>query len=166
VASATAAFDYNSVTYPAGTYVVKTAQPLRPLVNNLLWDGEDVGAQYGVSSMYDVSVWSLPYMWRFDRVKADTAFAASLKRVTSTQKITGTITGSGPIYSFAGDSNVAIKTVNQMLTRGFTVGTITQTLVAPNAGLALGSFVVDATELQVQSFLKTAAGTLVKGIST
>lgn len=157
VASATAAFDYNSVTYPAGTYVVKTAQPLRPLVNNLLWDGEDVGAQYGVSSMYDVSVWSLPYMWRFDRVKADTAFAASLKRVTSTQKITGTITGSGPIYSFAGDSNVAIKTVNQMLTRGFTVGTITQTLVAPNAGLALGSFVVDATELQVQSFLKTAA---------
>ncbi len=44
VESATAPFTYNLVTYPAGTYVVKTAQPLRPLVNNLLWDGEDVRA--------------------------------------------------------------------------------------------------------------------------
>ena len=112
---AKAAFDYSGKTYPAGTYVVKTAQPLRPLVNNLLWDGEDVRAQYGVSSMYDVSVWSLPYMWRFDRVKADTAFTASTKLVTSEQKLTGSITGAGPFYVFAGDDNLAIKTVNQML---------------------------------------------------
>ena len=80
---ATASFVYDGKTYPAGTYVVRTAQPLRPLVNNLLWDGEDVRAQYGVSSMYDVSVWSLPYMWRFDRVKADNTFIATTKLVTS-----------------------------------------------------------------------------------
>ena len=92
---AKAAFDYSGKTYPAGTYVVKTAQPLRPLVNNLLWDGEDVRAQYGVSSMYDVSVWSLPYMWRFDRVKADAAFTASTKLVTAAQKLTGSITAPG-----------------------------------------------------------------------
>lgn len=157
VTSAKAAFDYNSVTYPAGTYVVMTAQPLRPLVNNLLWDGEDVRAQYGVSSMYDVSVWSLPYMWRFDRTKADTAFTASLKRVTTTQTITGSVTGPGPIYSFAGDNNPAIKTANEMLVRGFTAGMVTKTLAAPNDGIALGSFIVDATEPQVQAYLKMAA---------
>ena len=149
--------------YPAGTYVVKTAQPLRPLVNNLLWDGENVLEQYGVTSMYDISVWSLPYMWRFDRAKVDTAFSASLKRVTSTQTITGTVSGDGPVYAFAGDSNAAIKTVNQMLTRGFTVGMVTKKLAAPDDDLALGSFIVSTdagagvTELQVTSFLNMAA---------
>jgi hypothetical protein len=158
VEKATAPFTCNNTLYPTGTYVVKTAQPLRPLVNNLLWDGEDVGAQYGVSSMYDIAVWSLPYMWRFDRATATTAFAASLTPVTSTQTITGTISGSGPIYAFAGDSNIAIKTVNQMLARGYAVGMVTTPLAAPNNDIALGDFVVDATERQVKAFLrKTAA---------
>jgi hypothetical protein len=156
---ATAPFVSNSVTYPAGTYVVKTAQPLRPLVSNLLWDGEDVRARYGVSSMYDVSVWSLPYMWRFDRAKADTTFSAKLKRVTEDQVVTGAVTGSGPFYAFAGDSNPAIKTVNEMLVRGFDVGMVTKPLAAPNDGVKLGSFIVDATDLQVQAYLKMAAAT-------
>ena len=159
-------FDYSGTTYPAGTYVVKTAQPLRPLVNNLLWDGEDVRAQYGVSSMYDVSVWSLPYMWRFDRVKADTAFTASTKLVTSAQKLTGSITGAGPFYVFAGDDNLAIKTVNQMLVRGFSVGMVTEELAAPNDDVALGSFIVDATEPQVQAYLKMAAANNAVDFST
>jgi hypothetical protein len=150
-------FVYDSKTYPAGTYVVRTAQPLRPLVNNLLWDGEDVRAQYGVSSMYDVSVWSLPYMWRFDRVKADDSFIATTKLVTSEQKLTGTVSGTGPFYVFAGDDNPAIKTVNGMLARGFSVGMVTSELAAPNDDVALGSFIVDATEAQVKAYLNMAA---------
>jgi len=163
VDKAKASFVLGNVAYPAGTYVVKTAQPLRPLVNNLLWDGEDVCAQYGVSSMSDVSVWSLPYMWRFDRVKAAAPFSAKLARVTTTQRLAGTIVGAGPTYSFAGDSNAAVKTVNQMLSRGFAVGMVTRKLAAPNDGLALGSFLVDATRSRVRDFLGIAAHA--KGIS-
>lgn len=157
VEKATASFVADGVTYPAGTFVVKTAQPLRPLVNNLLWDGEDVRAQYGVSSMYDVSVWSLPYMWRFDRAKVASTFTAKLKPVTADETIKGEVSGAGPLYAFSGDSNPAIKTVNQMLTRGFAVGMVTTPLAAPNDDVDLGSFIVDATELQVQAFLKMAA---------
>ena len=56
-------------------------QALRSLANNLLWDGEDVKAQYGVSSMYDISAWSTPYIWGYTRAKIDAPFSAWLKKV-------------------------------------------------------------------------------------
>jgi len=155
IEKALAPFTCNQTDYPAGTYVVRTAQPLRPLVNNLLWDGEDVGSKYGVSSMYDVAVWSLPYMWRFDRAVVQDPFTASLELVTAKQTLTGSVSGIGPLYTFRGDGNAEIKTVNQMLTRGFTVGMVTTPLSGANFGV--GSFIVDATEPQVQAYLTMAA---------
>ncbi|AEG43200.1 M14 family zinc carboxypeptidase [Isoptericola variabilis] len=49
------------VTYPAGSFVVDMHQPRRGLANVLLDLGTDISAK--VPSMYDVSAWSLAYLW-------------------------------------------------------------------------------------------------------
>lgn len=48
-------------TYPAGSFVVDMHQPLRGLANTLLDLGTDISAK--VPSMYDISAWSLAYLW-------------------------------------------------------------------------------------------------------
>ena len=48
-------------TYPAGSYVVDLHQPLRGLANSLLDLGADISAK--VPTMYDISAWSLSYLW-------------------------------------------------------------------------------------------------------
>lgn len=157
VQRATQAFAAGGATYPAGTYVVLTEQPLRALAHNLLWDGEDVRAQYGVSSMYDVAVWSLPYAWGFDRAVAEAPFSADLAPATAAGRLTGGVTAAGPLYAFAGDELRSIRAVTALLRRGLTVGMVTQPLSGSSADLALGSFVVDAHAAGVRSQLRRVA---------
>ncbi|WP_194408796.1 M14 family zinc carboxypeptidase [Microbacterium cremeum] len=49
------------VTYPAGSFVVDMHQPRRGLANVLLDLGTDISGK--VPSMYDISAWSLAYLW-------------------------------------------------------------------------------------------------------
>ncbi len=55
------AADVGSKTYPAGSYVVDMHQPKRGLANSLLDLGVDISAK--VPTMYDISAWSLSYLW-------------------------------------------------------------------------------------------------------
>lgn len=57
----TAPATVGGTTYPAGSYVVDMHQPLRGLANSLLDLGEDISPK--VPSMYDISAWSLGYLW-------------------------------------------------------------------------------------------------------
>jgi hypothetical protein len=132
--------------FPAGTYVLRTQQPLRSLLNNMLWNGEDVKAQYGVGSMYDISAWSLPESWGFDCYDAAAPFSASLAKVTARVAKAGKVTGAGPVYVFDGNTNQAVKAVNVMLQRLYTVGMVSSPLMAPYSGVRTGAFVVDTTD--------------------
>jgi len=73
------------VTYPAGSFVVDMHQPRRGLANVLLDLGTDISDK--VPSMYDISAWSLAYLWgaTVDKVGSTTDVAlgtvVSLKRV-------------------------------------------------------------------------------------
>ncbi|KAA1422575.1 peptidase M14 [Mumia zhuanghuii] len=49
------------VTYREGAYVVDMHQPLRNLAHALLAPGTDISAKF--PSMYDISAWSLGYLW-------------------------------------------------------------------------------------------------------
>ncbi len=149
VHKATAAFSAGMTNHPAGTFVLRTQQPLRSLVNNLLWDGEDVSATYGVGSMYDVSAWSLPESWGFDADAVENPFTARLARVTQNVSKAGVVRGDGPVFWFAGDSNQAVKVVNEMLQRLYSVGMICEPLPAPYVyavDAPAGAFVVDTTD--------------------
>ncbi len=65
------------VTYPAGSFVVDLHQPRRGLANTLLDLGTDISAK--VPSMYDISAWSLAYLWgaTVDKVGVTTDAAIS-----------------------------------------------------------------------------------------
>jgi len=158
------AFVAGTTTYPAGTYVILMQQPLRGLANTMLWDGEDVKAKYGVSSMYDIAAWSLPYIWGFDRVRADGGFSAALAPVAEAagrpirhgrqlaadyvpRSVVrgGTVSGIGPIYWWAGDNAWAVNTANQMLNAHYKVGMVTRRIAPPFQDIPVGAFVVDTT---------------------
>ncbi len=175
---AKAPFSASGTTYPAGTYVIRMQQALRSLANNLLWDGEDVKAKYGVSSMYDISAWSTPYIWGYTRAKIDAPFSASLKTVKPaaparvvgnppaadyTAKVvgkTGVVTGTGPVFWWKGDNLWAILVANQMMLRHYPVGMVTRQIAAPYDGIPVGAFVVDTTNLPwaVKFVVNRAAG--------
>ena len=53
----------------ADRFVIPTAQPLRGLINNLLWKGEDITDI--IENMYDVSFHSYPVMRGFETIEAD-----------------------------------------------------------------------------------------------
>jgi hypothetical protein len=162
---AKAPFSAGGTNYPAGTYVIRMQQALRSLANNLLWDGEDVKAQYGVSSMYDISAWSTPYIWGYTRAKVDAPFWAWLKTVKPaaptrvvgnptaadyTAEVvgrTGVVTGSGPVFWWKGDNLWSVLVVNEMLRRHYPVGMVTRQIAAPHDGIPVGAFVVDTTGL-------------------
>ncbi|WP_299052620.1 M14 family zinc carboxypeptidase [uncultured Nocardioides sp.] len=61
VSRATADFDVDGTTYPAGSYVVDMHQPMRGLANALLDEGSDISDR--VESMYDVSAWAPGLIW-------------------------------------------------------------------------------------------------------
>jgi hypothetical protein len=93
--------------------------------------------------MFDVSAWSLPYLWGFDRVKAESPLAAAVSTVSRAQAHRGTVSGDGPVYWFAGDNNWAVRAANTMSARGFAIGMVGRRIAAPFDGIPLGAFVVD-----------------------
>jgi len=175
VSAARSAFVSGSTTYPAGTFVILLSQPLRDLANNLLWDGEDVKAVYGVSSMYDISAWSMPYLWGFTRAVATSPFAASLARVRGAAvrpvrgaapaadfcprvvgKI-GLVTGVGPVFWWKGDGIWSFLAANQMLGRHYSIGMVTRRMAA-DSGVPVGAFLIDTrTGSRAAAFVTSVA---------
>ncbi|MFJ1599793.1 M14 family zinc carboxypeptidase [Streptomyces sp. NPDC088261] len=61
VERATSGFRVNGRAYQAGSYVVDLHQPKRGIANVILGEGRDISAD--VSTMYDISGWSLGLLW-------------------------------------------------------------------------------------------------------
>ncbi|MEV7086934.1 M14 family zinc carboxypeptidase [Streptomyces sp. NPDC093085] len=61
VRRASASFRLGGTAYPAGSYVVDMHQPKRGVANVILDAGRDISAD--VSTMYDISGWSLGLLW-------------------------------------------------------------------------------------------------------
>ncbi|MFC6233846.1 M14 family metallopeptidase [Leucobacter soli] len=72
-------------TYAKGSYVVDMHQPLRGLANSLLDLGEDISL--AIPSMYDISAWSLGYIWGADVEKVGEVTDASIGATTRISKV-------------------------------------------------------------------------------
>jgi Zinc carboxypeptidase len=161
-------FMSGTTTYPAGTFIVPMNQTLRGLANNLFWDGEDVKAKYGVSSMYDISAWSLKYAYGIDAPAAMTAFKmpktsvveplspktkinnssdfdgpVGLDPVPEAIQPSGSVSPAHTVYWWAGNSIPAARMANQSLKFGFSTGMVTRQIAAPYDNIPLGAFVID-----------------------
>ncbi|MFF3326784.1 M14 family zinc carboxypeptidase [Streptomyces sp. NPDC002889] len=65
--------------YPAGSYIVDMRQPKRGIANVILAEGRDISAD--VSTMYDISGWSLGLLWG---ARVDKAVSGELRVPTRT----------------------------------------------------------------------------------
>lgn len=139
---ATAAFTVTGKSYPAGSYVVKSAQPFRPHVLDMFepQDHPDDRAYPGgpPSRPYDSAGWTLAFQMgvKFDRVLD--AFEGPFEKVSGIQKpsagrVTSTPGAAGFLMSHA--PNNAFIAINRLLAAGEDVAWLT-------TGARRGMFVV------------------------
>lgn len=110
-------FTVDGKTYPVGTYIVDMRQAKTGLANTMLWDGEDITNDTPV--MYDISAWSLPKLWGFEAIPAQSDVTASSVQVNHMDE-RGTLVGNGP-YLIPNSSVQAVKLVNDLLNNGIKV---------------------------------------------
>jgi hypothetical protein len=159
---ATAAFEVNGKKYPAGSFVVFTAQAFRPHVLDMFepQDHPNVIPYPGAppTRPYDNAGWTLAFQMGVQVDRVLEGFTGPFEKVTdwNVKPPTGTVvTAAGsPAYSVDRAANDAVRLVNRLLTAGASVR------VGTNGGVIGGPpdtrFYFDATPAAVAQ-LKTAA---------
>jgi len=144
---ATRAFTVAGKSYPAGSYVIKTAQAFRPHVLDMFEPQDhpdDIPYPGGPPTPpYDIAGWTLAYQMgvQFDRVLDP--FDGPFEKLTGFAPVPAqTVTASAAWYSLSRASNDAFTAVNRLLARGEQVYTAASPLKAGSAELAPGTFFI------------------------
>ncbi|MGV3530508.1 MAG: M14 family metallopeptidase [Flavisolibacter sp.] len=147
VQKATAPFKVNRKQYPAGSYVVKTAQAFRPYVLDM-FEPQDHPNDFAYPGgppvrPYDAAGWTIAYSMGvdFDRFLED--FNGPFERVPygEWQNVKTTIADGGSGYLINAQVNNAFEAVNDLMKNGVDVY---RTTAAQN-GLPAGSFYIPAS---------------------
>ncbi|AZM53059.1 peptidase M28 [Streptomyces sp. WAC 01529] len=112
-------FRLGGKTYPKGSYVVDMHQPKRGLANVMLADGRDISDK--VSTMYDISGWSLGRLWgaSVDSVKRGDLDALRTREVRAAARV-GYVAPRGDLRLRLDDPR-EIAAVNHLLAEGVSV---------------------------------------------
>ncbi|MEU9207954.1 M14 family zinc carboxypeptidase [Streptomyces sp. NPDC048415] len=119
VTRATGGFRLAGRSYAKGSYVVDLHQPKRGLANVLLADGRDISDK--VSTMYDISGWSLGRLWgaTVERVESGSLAALPLRTVDSATRV-GYVAAHGDLRLRL-DTPQEIAALNSLLKQGVSV---------------------------------------------
>ena len=142
IEAATAEFNANSVTWPAGTRVVRMAQPAGKFVKTLLEVQEYPNLRRWPdgppSPPYDIAGHTLPLQMGVRSIQVDAPFESELTRATI-KRPKGHLTGSGRLgWAISPRTNWSLLAVNRLLKAGFNV----QRLATENGRLPAGSFII------------------------
>ena len=113
--------------YPAGTYVVRLAQPFGRWVKDLLEPQEYPDIRWPnpgapLDKPYDVTAWSLGMLMGVETIQVERPFEASLTLlVADAESPPGRVVGAGPKYLLSHEPNQSIAAVNRLLAAGATV---------------------------------------------
>ncbi|RIJ76388.1 peptidase M14 [Nakamurella silvestris] len=134
VTKATSAFVAAGKSYPAGSYIVNMHQPMRGLANALLAAGSDVSLK--LPSMYDISAWSLGYLWGATVVRVGNT-SNSFNVATTPVAIadpTGVMPAAGSYLTFKPVGSKEIQALNSLLAAGVPVATVADgsVVIAPD----------------------------------
>ncbi|MEG1650435.1 MAG: M14 family zinc carboxypeptidase, partial [Oscillospiraceae bacterium] len=105
-------------TAPNGDFVVPAAQPLRTLVHNMLWQGEDTSEK--IDSCYDISFYSYPIMRGFNCEELD-CFEESLTELSGPIKAKYTRKALDENYAVSCETNESVILINALIREGFCV---------------------------------------------
>ncbi|MFE2742816.1 M14 family zinc carboxypeptidase [Streptomyces scopuliridis] len=120
VERARAGFRLAGRSYPAGSYIVDMHQAKRGVANVILDEGRDISAD--VSTMYDISGWSLGLLWgaSVDKVQKVTGGLHIPARPVQAASPTGAVTGQGDLRLRLDDPK-ELAALNSLLTQGVKV---------------------------------------------
>jgi hypothetical protein len=170
VRRATASFEAGGSTYPAGSFVVPTAQAFRPYVLDLM-EPQSYPTQRTsdgqVKAPYDLAGWTLPMQMGVTVHRIDSSFRASLETVRdSVRPAPGTMRGNDDFgYVLSHRPNTSIEVVQALLNAGEQVYWVDG--ASDGRGLQKGDIVVrrqSGTRARVQS-LARRHGIDVRGLS-
>ncbi|MEV7997097.1 peptidase M28, partial [Streptomyces sp. NPDC086077] len=117
VGRATHSFRLSGRWYAKGSYVVDMRQPKRGLANVLLADGRDISAE--VSTMYDISGWSLGRLWGATVEPVRGLSAVRLQPVREAARV-GYVAPRGDLRLRLGDPR-EVAALNSLLAQGVRV---------------------------------------------
>ncbi|HYN80377.1 MAG TPA: M14 family metallopeptidase [Gemmatimonadaceae bacterium] len=161
---ATRPFTAGGRAYPAGSYVVKTAQAFRPHILDMFepQDHPDDILYPGAAPTppYDNAGWTLAYQMgvRFDRILD--AFDGPFERLAGFASVpTPAVAAGPPWYAISRRSNDAFTAVNRLLARGEEVYSTPAALRAGGRVLDAGTFLVRAKPSTVPIAREIASST-------
>ena len=157
----TSAFTVDGKSYPAGSYVVKTAQAFRPHILDMFEPQDhpnDIPYPGGPPTPpYDNAGWTLAYQMgvQFDRILD--GFSGPFTRVTGFARVPAPRVGPAAAgYAFSHSQNDAFYAVNRLLAHGDTVYTLRNALSINGRTYDVGTFYVPA-KTSTRSFLARLA---------
>ncbi|MCM3729603.1 hypothetical protein M3226_28915 [Neobacillus cucumis] len=153
VVQASKDFIADGESYPKGTYIVKMDQAKAGLANTMLWDGEDITND--TPAMYDISAWSLPELWGFEAVPAQTSVDVTSTKVTQVTE-QGSVIGKGP-FLIPNSSVKAVNLANALLQQGVAVKRDANGNFYTEAAANEISAAVKASGLKIESTAKVPA---------
>src|SRR5213595_3737640 len=161
VERATSAFSVDGKNYPAGSFVVKSAQAFRPHVLDMFEPQDhpnDIPYPGGPPTPpYDNAGWTLAYQMgvQFDRILD--AFDGPFARVAGFARVSPPRVGPAAAgYAFSHSQNDAFYAVNRLLAHGDTVYTLRNPLSINGRTYDIGTFYVPA-KTSTRSFLARLA---------
>jgi hypothetical protein len=140
-------FTAEKVVYPAGTYVVLMAQPLRPYIKDVLeaqrYPDRRLYPSGPPEPPYDEAGWTLPLKMGIRVTPIPSAFQADLEPVPEIAPPRGSVAmpAGTRAVAFGADSNAAFIAVNRLQRAGVTVSRSSGPI--PAAGLPAFSFVAE-----------------------
>ncbi len=153
-------FRADGVTYPAGTYVAKLAQPFGRWIKDILEpqtypDIRWPHSNSPIDKPYDVTAWSLGMLMGVETIRIDRPFKADLRFIGKNQLVaTGNLTGNGATFVIPHTTNNSFSAINRLLRAGATVrrtleSTVLEQDISYGPGLILVNDVDDATVQEI-----------------
>ncbi|GBD32658.1 hypothetical protein HRbin33_01631 [bacterium HR33] len=145
---ATQSFRAGGREYPAGSYVIYTAQAFRPLIMNLMEPQRYPDRRLYLGGPpeppYDLSGWTLSMQMGAEVVRIDERFSASTEPIRDTLVPSGEVRGTaGYGWALSRKANASVKAVNLLLAQGERVYWAASGFSDGNNRYEAGTFVVE-----------------------
>lgn len=171
VDQANAPFDADGVEFPAGTLIIRLAQPAGAFAKTLMelqhYPNLALFPGGPPKPPYDITSHSLPLQMGVDAVRIDTRFDAQATRLTEPPRLRGGLSGfvSSETFLIGPESNNVYRLINTLLGMGARVARSEQSLLIEHRRFPTGTFVVDGISAANISALAEQGGVVVGALS-